>query len=380
VHVLPLRAQPHFLEAACSFKKVGLGEAIKDEIQYDYESTTSLSKPLIMRIFLKLLLTVGVALMLLALIFVALLGKQTPERISYGISFNTLYAEELGLSWREVYDAFLDDLGARRLRLAAHWPMVEPEDDAFNFEELDYQITRAEAAGASVILGVGRRLPRWPECHVPEWASELSWEAQQTEILEYIEAVVKRYKDSPAIIYWQVENEPFLTVFAYEHCGDLDKEFLDEEIALVRSLDAARPILVTDSGNLGTWYGAYSRGDAFGTSVYVHLWNPETGPFTTLLPPAWYRIKENLMELLYGEKQTFLIELSAEPWLIAPISDTDLETQFSRMNPEMFADIIEYARDTRFETQYLWGGEWWYWLTLQGEPEMWQMGKELFNN
>ena len=38
--------------------------------------------------------------------------------------------------------------------------------------------------GADVIFGVGRRLPRWPECHVPGWAIDMSWEDQKSEIKE----------------------------------------------------------------------------------------------------------------------------------------------------------------------------------------------------
>ena len=74
----------------------------------------------------------------------------------------------------------------------------------------------------------------------------------------------------------------------------------------------------TDSGNLGTWAGPYKHGDVFGTSVYIHFWNPELGQFKTVLPPWAYRVKETLMELLYGKKPSFLIELSAEPWLLEP--------------------------------------------------------------
>lgn len=315
---------------------------------------------------------------LLAAAVLLLATKPKPERVTYGMSFNTLYARELSLDWRTTYDALLDDLGVRHLRLAAHWTMVEPEDDRYNFEELDYQLARAREVGADVVFAVGRRLPRWPECHVPEWAATLSWEEQKQEIREYIEVVVERYKDEPSIVYWQVENEPYLEVFANMHCGDLDEAFLKEEIELVRTIDPTRPILVTDSGNLGTWAGAYKHGDAFGTSVYVHFWNPELGQFRTVLPPMFYRVKEGLMELLYGEKQTFLIELSAEPWLLEPIQDVDIETQYSRMDLDKFNDILEYAEKTRFERQYLWGGEWWYWLKERGHPEMWQRGKELF--
>lgn len=304
--------------------------------------------------------------------------KPTPTEITYGMSFNTPYARELGLNWREVYDAILDDLQVRHLRLAAHWPMIEPVSGVYNFEELDYQVKRAEEVGATVILAVGRRLPRWPECHVPSWARELSVEDQQAAQMRYMDEVLRRYQHSSAIVMWQVENEPFLEVFAYDHCGELDVDLLDKEIELVHKIDATRPILVTDSGNLGTWVGAYRRGDAFGTSVYVHFWNPELGQFRTILPASAYRVKDNLMRVLFGAKPTVLIELSAEPWLLEPVTAVPLETQFTRMNLEKFEDILEYARSTHYDTQYLWGAEWWYWLRLQGHSEMWDRGERLF--
>ena len=319
-----------------------------------------------------------VVILAIALFFLA--QKSVPERISYGMSFNTPYAIELGLDWREAYDAIIDELGVRHLRLAAHWPMVEPSDDRYSFVELDYQLDRAEEVGADVILAVGRRLPRWPECHVPEWAEELEWEDQKDQIRDYLRTVVARYKDRPNIIYWQVENEPYLGVFAKEHCEELDEEFLLEEIELVRELDPTRPILVTDSGNLGKWAGAYKHGDAFGTSVYVYFWNPELGQFKTVLPAWFYRAKENLVSLIYGEKPTFLIELSAEPWLLEPVVNVDIETQYTRMDLKKVDEIIAYARETRYDKQYLWGAEWWYWLKEKGHPELWARGKEIFNN
>lgn len=325
-----------------------------------------------------IIIALVVKIVLLALIVVFFAQKPIPEQIVYGMSFNTMYARELGLDWQETYDAIIDDLGVRHLRLAAHWPMVEPEAGTYNFVELDYQISKAEAVGAEVVLAIGRRLPRWPECHVPEWARETTKQARDNAQMAYMTAVVERYKGSSAVRYWQVENEPFLEVFAYEHCGRLDTDFLDREIELVRTLDPTRQIIVTDSGNLGLWYGAYSRGDIFGTSVYVHFWNPEIGQFRTLLPAFVYRVKENFLALIYEEKPTFLIELSAEPWLVAPITTVPIDVQFSRMDPEKFDDILQYAKAARYERQYLWGAEWWYWLTKNNHPEMWDKGKTLF--
>lgn len=310
---------------------------------------------------------------------VALLArKDVPEHITYGMSFNAPYATELGLDGSEVLDAIINDLGVRHFRFAAHWPLIEPEKDRYDFLWLDEELAQVRKANGTVIMGVGRRLPRWPECHIPLWAKDQSWDEQKAEIRAYIRAVVERYRNDPAITYWQVENEPYLEVFATEYCGELDEEFLKEEVALVRELDPTRPILVTDSGNLGTWNGAYQHGDAFGTSVYVYFWNPELGQFKTILPPWFYRAKEGLMRLVHGDKKTFLIELSLEPWLVEPVTDVPLEVQYTRMNIEAMNEILAYAKDTRFDTQYLWGAEWWYWLKEQGNPDMWERGKQIF--
>lgn len=316
----------------------------------------------------------------IALIFFILARKEVPEKITYGISYNVPYVLELGLDPDEVFDAFIGDLGVRNFRLSAHWQLIEPTRNQYDFSWMDTDLKKVEAVDGHVIFGVGRRLPRWPECHVPLWAKALTWEEQKQEIREYITAVVTRYKNSSAITHWQVENEPYLGIFAHEYCGDLDEAFLAEEVALVKSLDPSRPVLVTDSGNLGTWKGAYTHGDVFGTSVYVYFWNPELGQFKTILPPWFYRAKEGVMSLLYGEKETMLIELALEPWLLEPVTQVPIEVQYSRMDIEKFNEIIDYARDTRYSKQYLWGGEWWYWLKEQGSAEMWNRGKELFQS
>lgn len=317
-------------------------------------------------------------LVLGAVLYMTLSLRPVPAHVTYGVSFSTMHAEELGLDWRKTYLAILDDLKVRDIRIPAYWPRVEPKKDTYDWGDLDFQMNEAQKRDARVILAVGRRLPRWPECHIPGWAQKLPWEEQKKELRSYITAVVERYKDNPAITYWQVENEPYLKAFAFEHCGELDEAFLLEEIALVHSLDT-RPVLVTDSGNLGTWAGPYRNGDAFGTSLYMYFWNPELGQFKTKLPALIYRMKERAMEVLYGPKPAFLIELSLEPWLIQPTGETPLETQLARMNMDIFDEILAYARQTSFQTQYLWGAEWWYYLKeKQNHPEFWAKAKEIY--
>lgn len=322
---------------------------------------------------------------ILFLIFVSVFGffvlsrKETPQEITYGVSFSKFHSDELNLPWKEVYISLLDDLGVRNFRLSAHWPMVEFERDIFNFSELDFQLNEARKRKAKVIFAIGRRLPGWPECHEPAWVKQLSQEEKQLEIISYIEAVINRYKDYENIIYWQVENEPFLSVFAKEHCGKLDKKFLRKEIALVKDLDPSRKVLVTDSGNLGLWYNAWRYGDAFGTSVYIYLWNPSVGQVRTIYLPSFYKVKSNLMRILFGQKENMLIELSLEPWLLQPIVNTPIEEQIKRMNEDKFLEIVSFAKDTGFSSQYLWGAEWWYWMKKNGYGNYWNIADEIFN-
>lgn len=308
--------------------------------------------------------------------------RTTPEKVAYGISFSVFHSNELKLDWKKVYDGLLNDIGVKRFRLSAHWPLTEPKKDVFNWSELDYQISQAETHDATVILAVGRRLPGWPECHEPDWAKDLSKEEKRKEVLEYITATVNRYKGSKAISYWQVENEPFLTLFAKHICQDfLDKDFLKQEIELIRSLDTShRPILVTDSGELGLWYNAYSVGDAFGTSLYVYVWNHYVGPIRYPITPGFFKLKRNIVEFFYGKKDTKLIELSLEPWLLQPIIDTPIETSLKQMNIERFNKVIDFAQKAGFEEQYLWGGEWWFYMKKNGHPEFWERAGKVFKN
>ena len=333
-----------------------------------------------MRHFINFAKVLLLFLFFLFLMYCLLSFRKIPREIAYGVSFSKLHADELALPWKEVYTALLDDLRVRNLRLSAHWPMIEPKKDIYDFSSLDYQVSEAQKSGVEVILAVGRRLPGWPECHAPAWASDLSWEEKKEELRAYIETTIMRYKGYANIKYWQVENEPFLEVFAKDHCGDLDKGFLAEEIALVRDLDSSRKILVTDSGNLGLWGGAWRAGDVFGTSVYLYLWNPTIGQVRTVYRPSVYRVKTSISELLFGEKESMLIELSLEPWLLEPAISAQLDVQLQRMSIDKFNEVIKFAKRTGFEKQYLWGAEWWYWMKQKGHDEYWEEAKVLFDD
>lgn len=330
-----------------------------------------------------------VVLIILAALFTLSLDFSPSKNFKYGVSFSRFHADELKLDWKEAYLAILNDLGVKNFRFSAHWPLTEPEEDKYNFEELDFQLKEAQKAEASVILAVGRRLPGWPECHEPEWLKTQSAKLKaqneqkiykQERLLKYIQTVVNRYKNYENIKYWQVENEPYLTFFSRSACGELDQEFLKKEISLVKELDPSRPVLITDSGEFGTWLQAYRQGDVFGTSMYLYIWNRVIGPYRYPINPGFFSVKHNIVKLIFGEKPAIVIELSAEPWLLQPIIDTPLETQLERMSLDKFNEMIEFSRKTGFDTFYLWGAEWWYWMKKNGQPMFWDKAKEIFKN
>lgn len=304
-----------------------------------------------------------------------------PDSISYGVTYSKFRADELNLPWQDVYRALLADLGVRKLRLVAHWPMIEPEDGVFDFSVMDYEMRLAEAYGAEVILAIGRRLPSWPECHEPDFARALSVEERNERILAYMTRTIERYKHSPALKWWQVENEPFIIGFAYEHCGKTDPDFLDRQIALVRELDPGRPILLTASGELGLWNSTWSRADIFGTTLYRRVWNADLNMYITYpTAPSFFRAKRRLTELLEGPRPGIISELAAEPWPVQAIVDTPLKEQLRRMDAEFFDETVRFAAKTGFDEQYFWGAEWWYYLKeVHGEDSLWERARELFN-
>jgi drug/metabolite transporter (DMT)-like permease len=302
------------------------------------------------------------------------------RKISWGVTFSQKASSELDLDWKENYRAILEELRPQGLRLIAYWNRIEPEDDRWNFEDLDWQMDKAKDAGIPVILAIGQKTPRWPECHIPRWLEGSKEETRKRELFEYLQTIVKRYQDRPHLLYWQVENEPFLLFGECPH--SFVAQNLDEEIALVKKLDPNHPILTTDGGEFGDWYRAAKRGDVFGTTLYRKVHSPLFGSFTYPLPPGFYPLKEKITRRLTGkpEQKFIVIELGLEPWGRKAIYQMTPKEQLQLFSIADFENNIAYAQAAGFDTYYLWGGEWWYWLkTKHNDPRFWEAAKNLLS-
>lgn len=302
--------------------------------------------------------------------------------IIWGLTFSQKYSRLLGLDWQKNYEDILTDLQPKKVRLVAYWDEIEKTAGVYDFSELDWLIERSNRAGVKVVLAMGMKAPRWPECHNPAWTDNLPPEARETLVKNYVAATVKQYRNNPAVELWQVENEPYLN---FGLCGQRPENFLSDEISLVKSLDS-RPILTTDSGEFGAWRKAAKDGDIFGTTMYRKVYSPTIGKYIGIieypLDPSFFKIKERIVRRLLGEweKKFLVIELQAEPWGRVESHLLPYEEQISIFSPEYFADTIEYARATGFDEYYLWGVEWWYKLKEQNNDERyWEYAKEIIN-
>jgi hypothetical protein len=293
------------------------------------------------------------------------------------VSFSAPHAEGIGLSWQETYRALLDDLGVKHVRLSAYWNEIEPSEGAYDFADLDWQMDRAADAGAQVLLGVGRKLPRWPECHEPNWAANMTGLEKQERIVQMISAVTEHYRDHPALSMWQLENEPLLN---FGVCPPEDRDFLRREEALLRSLDDTHPILITDSGELNSWLGAAQFGDAVGTTMYRTVFSSRTQKLFSYdyLFPAWaYRAKARMVKVFSG-KEVLISELQGEPWGAKPFTQITAEERAESVSPERLRDLADFARRTQLTPAFWWGAEYWYWEKVNGNSAYWDTARGFF--
>ena len=308
-----------------------------------------------------------------------------PNRtITWGITFSDEYSrDKLGLDWKENFNAIINQLHPKKMRLIAYWDEIEKEHGTYDFSHLDWELDRARGQGIQIVLVLGMKAPRWPECHIPTWTEQLMPEDRETFLRDYIPHLIERYRNHPEIAAWQVENEPFLK---FGLCATRGTDFLDKEIALVRSLDLAHPIVVTDGGEFGLWTKAIRAGDIFGTTMYRRVYPPSTGRYVGVidypLSPSFFRFKQKLMRMLTGEqaKPFIVIELQAEPWGSVEAPLLSYKEQINIFSPDYFHETIEYARQTGFDEYYLWGSEWWYYVGIkQGNWMYWDEVRDLIN-
>lgn len=330
-----------------------------------------------------------ISIIVLAIVSMLLIGygvavwyraSTADQPMKYGVTFVADYARALGVDPEDTMDALIEDVGARRFRLVSYWNKIEKKQGTYDFSELDWQFKKAEASNSEVSLSIGLRQPRWPECHMPDWAKDTPVEEWSPQLNEYITAVVNRYKNSPSLDSYQLENEYNLEAFG--RCPDHSQDRLQSEFDLVKKLDPDHPVILSRSSNQPAIITSSPVPDIVGMSVYRKVWDGNvTKRYFTYPLPAWYYGSLAGFQKIVTDRDSMLHEMQMEPWPPRGqfVADVSLEEQNKSFSSDDFQNRVDFANRTGMRTVDFWGAEWWYWRKeVKNDPSFWNEAKATF--
>ncbi len=323
-----------------------------------------------------LLISISVFLVISMLLMIRFWWVQRSEQEVIGTSFSQVQAERYGSDWTNNYVSLMDELGFRHLRVATYWDRIEAAPSQYDFSELDFMIAEAKKRNTKLTLVVGQKVIRVPECYYPAWLDKNNPEQVQQHVNKMIKVVAERYKDEPTIEAWQLENEFLLRSFGDCPKQNLTREALIGELNTLKSVDTSRPIILTQSDQVGfPILGPF--GDIYGFSMYRFVWSPIG--YSRYPQSGIYNWWKASMISWYANQKTKVHELQSEPWGKVGNEELDYGETLQTMNPRQLNQNLEYARQTQIKRIDLWGSEWWYAMRSKGHPEMWETVKNLPN-
>ena len=315
-----------------------------------------------------------VAVLLTILVFLPL--HPSPKGpVQLGFTFSVHAAEYLGIDPDEALHAAVADLKPGLMRIPVYWDLVEEKRGTYDWSVIDRQLSILQQGNAKALLAIGHKLPRWPECHMPDWVDDLNKSSAQEAIRDYLTAAVEHYKDRDVVAAWQVENE---ALFPFGDCPNWssDRDMLKSEIELVRTLDSSRDIYTTDSGALSLWWRTSTLPvDGIAISLYRAVFNQRVIHWR--VNPYFYRLRKALVSPFI--KHFMVSELQLEPWGPAPVDALTQEQIDASLTTADFAKRIRFARETGADTVLAWGVEWWYYKLMHDhDDQYWEAAKKAF--
>lgn len=109
--------------------------------------------------------------------------------------------------------------GYSLIRLIVWWELVEEKKGCYDFSFVDDFMAEAEKTPLQVMITVGFYPPFWLTCELdaagkndPGRYPPLERDEVRRPLARLIEALVTRYRNSPALAYWNIWNEPTLNM------------------------------------------------------------------------------------------------------------------------------------------------------------------------
>jgi hypothetical protein len=313
-----------------------------------------------------------------------------------GFSYSPLTSQALNRAPAQDLATLLDATDPDLVRLPIYWELVEPTPESLDFSSVDELLAVVEehdqvtSRPTRVVLTIGARNFLYPELHEPAWAApreqpHLNDLQSQAAYRAYFDGSLMRYRSSPLLYAWQVENEP-LDYVGNAITGDdlINVAQLSWEVDEVHQLDPGRTVVLTtfDGWNstidvvqtyappLLALVGAYpsghpgemlAAGDALGLDLYIE--KPST-PLDFTSPDLRSVWKQQALDFWAGQaqgqgKQLWVAEMQAQPW--------EKSSGFAPAN--LVASAAAYRQEP-LNVVLLWGVETWL-----GDPA-WMAGAQ----
>jgi hypothetical protein len=289
-----------------------------------------------------------------------------------GASFSPRRAVARGLDWRRAFHRLLE-IPLSPIRLSAYWDAIDRD----GYCELEWLLDAAGSAGREVILSAGMKAQGWPEFYIPDRllpaaaaGADLAggFSALAESALAFVAATVERLRTSPAIVAWQVENEPLNP--SGPRGWRIGPELVRREVAAVRDQDRARPIVLNVFCRFNRWrqrrgpqpetetLALLRPGDVLGLDVYRRIEGRCLGIPCVRRNWGWRRTARQCSRAAEARGvRTWAIEAQAEPW------------QGRRTyKPGDLATTVTGLYSAGCETILLWGAEHWLARDLAGDP------------
>jgi hypothetical protein len=302
-----------------------------------------------------------------------------------GFSYSPLTS--LGIDHVPTQDLamLLDATDPDLVRLPIYWELVEATPDSLDFSSVDDLMAvvdehnQVASRQTRVVLTIGARNFLYPELHEPAWAGprqqpQLNEVQSEAAYRAYFEGSLTRYRSSPLLYAWQVENEP-LDYVGNAITGDdeITAAQLSWEVDEAHLLDPGRTVVLTSFDGWNStidlaqkyatpllWMiGAYpsghpgemlAAGDALGLDLYVDA--PST-PLKFTSPDLRSVWKQQALDFWAGQaqaqgKQLWLAEMQAQPW-----------SKSSSFAPANLVASAAIYRQEPLNVVLLWGVETW---------------------
>lgn len=231
--------------------------------------------------------------------------------------------------WEENYRK-IKETGFNTVRFGEMaWDWVEPQDNEFNWEELDLAMDLANKNGIKVVLGLATsQAPTWlvknyPEVRpisnmgtlYPEYGPRPNIcrdsDIYKTLAQRYIMNMVNRYKNHPALLAWQVDNEPTyppLDSTTHEdfcHCEHTQKKFVDWAKKRYKTIEEANRVWGSRfwTNTFGSWDDITSPKCGIWDAGNPHIFM-DWYQFKTDMIHEWLIWEKTLVERLDGKHKT----------------------------------------------------------------------------